>query len=193
MKRPNFLYRLLVLSFTISCFSEGVIVPIYAIFVQKVGGDILDAGVAMGIFLITDGVFTMLIHRIKWNPRQRLNLLVGGWLIWVIGIFSYLLISNIWMLFLSQILTAIGNAVADPVFDQELSDHTDKDLEEFEWGFFEGSKSLIDGAAAIIGASVAAYFGFKNLIYTMIVAATLSFVLIVIYISKLRGKKIEIL
>jgi len=188
-KKPNFLYRLLVLSFTMSCFSEGVIVPIYAIFVQKVGGDILDAGFAMGIFLITEGIFTMLIHRLKWNPKQRINLLVGGWMIWVIGIGSYLLISNIWMLFLSQVLTAIGNAIADPVFDQELSDHTDKDMEEFEWGFFEGSKAFVDGAAAIIGATVAAYFGFRNLIYAMIVAATLSFVLILVYISKLRASK----
>jgi hypothetical protein len=98
------------------------------------------------------------------------------------------------MLFLSQVLTAIGNAIADPIFDQELADHTDKDLEEYEWGFFEGSKAFIDGIAAIIGAGVAAYFGFRSLIYAMIVTATLSFVLILVYISKLRGiKRIEVI
>ena len=190
MKSPNILYKLLVSSFTISSFAEGIILPIYAIFVQKIGGDILDAGIAMGVFLITEGVFTMLVHRFKWTAKQRMYLMIFGWLIWLGGICTYLLISNIWMLFLSQVLTAIGNAVADPIFDQELATHTDKGMEQFEWGFFEGSKSLIDGAAAIIGAGVAYYFGFTVLIYVMIATATASFILILFYIKKLRSQEV---
>lgn len=160
--------------------------PIYAIFVQKVGGDILDAGYAMGIFLITDGIFTMLIHRFKWTPKQRLFLMIFGWFVWLGGICMYLFISNIMTLFLAQFLTAVGNAIADPVFDQELAEHTDKDIAGAEWGFFEGSRSLLDGFAAILGASIASYFGFSALIYIMITTATLSFVLILFYIRKRR-------
>jgi hypothetical protein len=186
MKKPNHLYKLLVAAFTVSSFSEGIILPIYAIFVQKVGGNILDVGYAMGIFLITDGIFTMLIHRFKWTRKQRVGLMVVGWLIWLGGICTYLLISNIWILFLAQFLTAIGNATADPVFDQELAEHTDKELAEYEWGFFEGSKSLLDGVAAIIGAVVAAFLGFTALIYLMIAAATSSFLLILVYIRTSR-------
>ena len=189
MKKPNVLYKLLVTAFSISSFSEGIILPIYAIFVQKVGGDILDAGYAMGIFLITDGLFTILIHRLKWSPTQRLFLMVLGWIVWLVGIFMYLSISNVWTLFLAQFLTAMGNAIADPVFDQELADHTDKGLEELEWGFFEGGKSLLDGLAAIIGAGIAAFFGFTVLIYVMIATATISFVLILFYIRALRAGK----
>lgn len=186
MKKPNALYRLLVSAFTISSFSEGIILPIYAIFVQKVGGDILDAGYAMGIFLITDGVFTMLVHRFKWTPRQRLFLMIFGWIIWLGGICMYLFISNIFMLFLAQFFAAIGNAVADPIFDQELAEHTDKEIAQSEWGFFEGTKSLLDGFAAILGAGIAAYFGFTILIYVMIGTATASFLLILLYIKKLK-------
>ena len=90
-------------------------------------------------------------------------------------------------------LTAFGNAIADPVFDQELSDHTDKDLAELEWDFFEGSKAFVDGQRQS-SAQPLAYFGFRNLIYAMIVAATLSFVLILVYISKLRNsKRVEVI
>ncbi len=186
MKKPNILYKLLVVAFTASSFSEGVILPIYAVFVQKVGGSILDAGYAMAIFLITDGVFTVLIHRIKWKPKQRLFLMVFGWVIWLVGICTYLFISNILTLFLAQFLTAIGDAVADPVFDQELSNHMDTGIEESEWGFFEGGKSIIDGLAAVVGATIAAYFGFTALIYVMILTATFSLFLILIYIKKLK-------
>ena len=187
--KPNSLYLLLVYSFNVSSFAEGILLPIYAIFVQKVGGDILDAGLAMGIFLITEAIFTMFVHRFSWTARQRLFLMVLGWIIWLAGICSYLLISDIWMLFISQILTAIGNAIADPIFDQELAHHTDKKIEQYEWGFFEGSKSLVDGLAAIVGAAIASWFGFRSLIIVMIVTATVSFLLILLYIHKSRSKQ----
>lgn len=187
--RMNLLYRVLVLAFTFSIFSEAILLPIYAIFVQNVGGDILDAGIAMGIFLLTQGLFTIFIHRFEWNARQRIQLLIGGWFIWVIGISLYLIVSSVWMLFLTQVLTAIGNAVADPIFDAELASHTDKDREELEWGFFEGGIDIVSGIAAILGAVVVSIYGFTVLIYLMIATATISFVVILWYVLRLRSGK----
>ena len=118
--------------------------------------------------------------------------MILGWLIWLGGIFTYLSISSVWTLFLAQFLTAVGNSVADPVFDQELADHTDRGLEEKEWGFFEGGKGILDGLAAIIGATVVSFFGFPVLIYIMIVTATTSFILILIYVRNLRLQKARV-
>ncbi len=185
-RRPNTFYRVLVSSWAMSSFSEGVILPIYAVFVQHVGGDILDAGWAMGIFLITEGIFTTLVHRRKWSPHMRIVLMILGWAIWLSGICFYFFISSIWTLFVAQVLAAIGNAVADPVFDAELADHTDKNLKEYEWGVWEGSKAFIDGIAAIIGAFIAATFGFRVLIYVMILTATCSFLMILWYVTRIR-------
>jgi len=190
MRKTNRFYRALVFSWTLSSFSEGVILPIYAVFVQHVGGDILDVGWAMGLFLITEGIFTTLVHRFRWSPRMRIALLILGWAIWLSGIIFYLFISNIITLFIAQILTAIGNAVADPVFDAELADHTDIGLKEYEWGLWEGSKAFIDGAAAIIGAFIASAFGFLALIYVMILTATFSFVAILWYVVRFRRFKV---
>jgi hypothetical protein len=187
--RVNLFYKVLVSAFTLSMFAEGVILPIYAVFVQRIGGNILDAGNAMGIFLITQGAFTVAIHRLRWSARARVVLMVAGWTIWLAGIASYLLISNILMLFVTQILTAAGNALADPAFDQELADHTDQNLKEYEWGLWEGSKDLIDGVAAIIGAFIAQRLGFRVLIFSMIATATLSFILILWYVNTLRHIK----
>jgi hypothetical protein len=36
------------------------------------------------------------------------------------------------MLFITQVFIAMGNAIADPIFDKELADHTDKDNKLFE-------------------------------------------------------------
>jgi hypothetical protein len=190
MKRTNAFYRTLVFSWTLSSFAEGVLLPIYAVFVQHIGGDILDAGGAMGIFLITEGIFTTIVHRFRWGPRMRIFLMILGWAIWLFGIVFYLFISNVATLFLAQVLTAIGNAVADPVFDAELADHTDMSLKEYEWGLWEGSKAFIDGIAAIVGAFVVASFGFATLIYLMIATASASFFAILWYVTRLRRARL---
>jgi len=183
---PNFFYKVLIASFSLSTFAEGIILPIYAIFVQKIGGTILDAGYAMGIFLITTGILTALVHRGKWNPRTRIFFLVTGWAVWLVGIGCYLFIANILTLFIAQILTAAGDAIADPVFEVELVDHTDASLKEYEWGLFDGSKDIVDGVAAILGGIVVSTLGFRAMIYAMVATATVSFLMILWYVGKLR-------
>lgn len=189
-RRTNRFYRVLVTSWALSSFAEGVLLPVYAVFVQHIGGDILAAGGAMGVFLITEGIFTTLVHHGRWSAHARIFLMILGWAVWLLGIGYYLFVSNVAALFIAQVLTAIGNAVADPVCDQELADHTDRGLKEYEWGVWEGSKSFIDGVAAILGALVVAYFGFRILIYLMIATATLSFLLILWYVKRMRRVRI---
>ncbi len=182
--RVNKFYKLLISAYCLSSFSEGIILPIYAIFVQKVGGDILEASGAMALFLLVEGIFTILVHRFHWSKKHRRLMLIGGWIIWVLGIFLYFFISNILTLLITQVFTAIGNAVADPVFDAELAENTDRGHEEFEYGFFEGSKSILDGIAALLGGVIVAIFGFKVLIIVMVSTATVSLGLILIYARK---------
>src|ERR1700689_4174307 len=102
--KTNYLYRVLVSSYAISTFAEGILMPIYAIFVQKIGGDILEASGAIAIFLAINGLATIAIHRVRWSQKHRRLLIVLGWFLWVVGIGSYLLVSNTVTLFTTQIL-----------------------------------------------------------------------------------------
>ncbi len=165
--------------------------PIYAIFVQGIGGDILDASGAIAIFLIVSGVVTILVHRTKWSQEHRTRLMIYGWLIWVLGIAGYFLVSSTATLFIAQVFIALGNAIANPAFDAELDDHTDEKIKSFEWGLFEALQDILGGVAAIVGGLVAAFLGFKTLIVVMIVAATLSFVGILHYVrARDRARKL---
>lgn len=179
--RTNYLYRVLVSSYAISTFAEGILMPIYAIFVQKIGGDILEASGAIAIFLIVNGVATIAIHRIGWSQKHRRLLMVWGWLLWVIGIGSYFVVSSTVTLFITQVLIALGNAIADPAFDAELDDNIDTRLKSYEWGVFGAVQDVLNGIAAIVGGVIASVFGFKVLILCMVLAATISFCLILYY------------
>lgn len=178
----NIYYKILVLAYGFSTFSEGILLPIYAIFVQKVGGDILDAAGAIAVYFILQGVFEILIHRTSWSQRQRKTLMVVGWLLWLVGIGSYLLIHSVAMLFIAQTLTGLGNAVANPAFDAELAEKTDKKISSYEYSVFEGLQDIFQGIAAILGGLVATTFGFTSLLVLMVISASVSFMLIIHYL-----------
>ncbi|MEK7570046.1 MAG: MFS transporter [Patescibacteria group bacterium] len=180
--KTNRLFRVLVSSYALSTFSEGIILPIYAVFVQQIGGDILEASGAIAIFLVVSGVTTIFIHRTRWSQTHRMQLLVYGWLLWVVGVAFYFFISNTLTLFVAQVIVALGNAIANPAFDAELDDHTDKKIKSYEWGIFEALQDIFAGVAAIVGGVVAATFGFKALISFMVVFATISFLGILYYV-----------
>jgi MFS transporter len=111
---------------------------------------------------------------------------MGGWMVWLLGITLYLVISNIWTLLSAQVLTAIGSAIADPIVEEEIAIHTDKGAEEFEWGFFNGSNDIVSGVAAILGGLVVTFYSFRVLIYLMITTAAISFMLISWYVAKVQ-------
>lgn len=178
MEKVNRSYRILVAAYSLSTFSEGILMPIYAVFVQKVGGGILDAAGAVATFFLVMGVAELFIFRQKFSHRYRLHLMVGGWIIWLVGIMTYLVIHSIPILFLAQVLTALGNAIADPAFDAELADRTAYQLRENEYGTFEASKDIFQGIAALVGGIVVSAFGFRILVILMVITATISFMLI---------------
>ena len=106
----NSLYRLLLSAYSISMFSEWVLLPIYAVFVQNIGGDVLDASWAMAVFLISQGAFTIIMQRLKRTYKHHITMMIIWWAIWLIGIALYLAVSSTRMLFITQVFIAMGNA-----------------------------------------------------------------------------------
>lgn len=176
-------HHIILWSYALSMFSDGILVPIYAFFVQKVGGGILETAGAVSAFAIVAGTTTILITRKPWSAQHKLRFLWAGWLIWLLGVISYLFIYNVETLFVAAILTGFGNALANPALDAEFSEATSGD--SFAgWGSFEGINSIVSGVAALLGGVVVIRFGFDTLIYGMIVTASASFGVLVYYVRR---------
>lgn len=177
----NWYYRMLVSAWGLSSVSEGVLLPIYALYVQQIGGTILDAAGAVAAYFVLQGVVEILVHRSAWSHRHRMVLMIGGWAVWLLGISTYLWVASVPMLFVAQILTGLGNAIANPAFDAELAQKADKKIIEYEYSVFEGLQDIAQGFAALLGGLVAYTFGFTVLIAVMIGTASISFALILLY------------
>jgi hypothetical protein len=82
----------------------------------------------------------------------------------------------------------MGNAIADPIFDKELAEHTDKKNKLFERWLWEWMQDIVNWIAAIIGWIIVTFYWFRSLIAVMIFTATASLCLILYYVKKYKLK-----
>jgi hypothetical protein len=161
------LLKLLLLTDACFIFAAGLFGPIYAIFVQRIGGDLLDAGWAWAAFTLTSGIVIFLLS--GWEDRvvHYEQLIIGGYALRSIGIFCYLLISTPMQLLVVQVLIGLSLALSSPAYDALYSKSLEKGKEASQWGDWESMDFIVSAFAAIIGSAIAMAFGFATLFFIM--------------------------
>ncbi|RLG13704.1 MAG: hypothetical protein DRN66_03685 [Candidatus Nanohalarchaeota archaeon] len=76
--------------------------PIYALFVEKIGGSLLDASIAGGIFAFTAGITTLLAGNMADKIKEKKQIMVFGYLLMALGFMLYTFVDSIGQLFLVQ-------------------------------------------------------------------------------------------
>ena len=147
--------------------AAGLFGPIYAIFVVRIGGDILEAGIAYTAFSLAAGLMIILVGRWEDRVRHKEKLLVLGYSLGSAGILGYLFVSNPLQLFLVQIVLGLGEAVRSPAYDCIYSTSLDKGKYASEWGMYDSLVYIVGGISAAIGGLVASFFGFQTLFILM--------------------------
>lgn len=142
--------------------------PIYAIFVQQIGGNILDAAISMGLFSIVLGTFTIIFGKLTDSKKRLKNrLVVLGYAVVTSAFLGYYFVRNPIHLFAVQIIIGLGTAMIDPGWNALFGRHVQKNNEATEWGLWGGGKQIAVGIFSIMGGIVASTFGFKTLILLM--------------------------
>ncbi|MFQ6010384.1 MAG: MFS transporter [Candidatus Aenigmatarchaeota archaeon] len=125
--------QILLLASAMFMLAGGLFGPIYAIFVEEIGGDLLTAGAAYSAFAIASGVLIFFISRWEDHVKHQENLVVIGFGLSCIGFFGYLLIKNPLDLFIVQVVFGIGEAVGTPAWDGMYSKYLEKGKFVSEW------------------------------------------------------------
>ncbi len=149
-------------------FAGGLFGPIYAIFVEEIGGDLLTAGGAVAAYAIVSGVLIYLIGRWEDRVEHQEKLVLIGYGLSAVGYFGYLFVQVPWHLFAVQIVFGLGAAISTPAYDSLYSKFLDEGKFASEWGAWEASTSIIGGVAAILGAWLATLYGFHALFVVML-------------------------
>ncbi|MEK9209214.1 MAG: MFS transporter [Patescibacteria group bacterium] len=168
MKRIfNKAIRILLVTNGLILIAGAMLGPIYALFVEKIGGDLLDASLSFSVFMVTAGVVTLISGKFSDKLKESELVVVWGYIVMGVGFFSYTLVNSLWSLLLVQVLIGLGEAIYNPAFDALYSKHLDGHKAGREWGVWEAMNFLVAALGAIAGGFLATKFGFNAMFITM--------------------------
>jgi MFS family permease len=156
---------LLRLSF-LTTFAESMLVPIYAAFTEKVGGSILDAGIAFATFSMATGLMVAFIGTRPRFQNHMKSFLVLGFTVSATCDISYIFVQNRWQLFAAQIIAGAATGLIEPAWDSLFTDDIEHSSAK-HWSIWAGGTHLCAGLAALIGGIIVAYASFTSLFLTM--------------------------
>lgn len=160
--------RILLINDTMVLIASAMIVPIYAVYVDKIGGDLLDAGLAAGIFAIVAGCAVLVTGRISDRSKRKGRILASGYLLSGVGFLLYIFVDNIWQLLAVQALVGLSQAIIAPVFDALYTDHIgSKKRTSSRWSLWEAGYYFAIAIGSAGGALIVKLTSFNVLFMLM--------------------------
>lgn len=177
-----------------SILALGMLAPIYAIFVEKIGGDILDASWGYFAFMFTSGITIYLISHWEDSIRHKAKLVIMGYLFTTVGCIMYIFVNSQAMLVATQIILGLATAIKDPAYDALYTVFLDKNHEASEWGDWEFVWYIATAIAALVGGYMVSFIGFNGLFLLMGFASFISMLIALLLLQRsayLRAKHLS--
>lgn len=166
-QRVNVALRILLMTDGLVVFSAAMLGPIYALFVRDIGGDILDTGLAAGVFTATAGIVVFLSGRFSDKVKEAEIVVAAGYAIMATGFLGYIAVDSVAQLLIVQAVIGFGQALSSPSFDAIYSKHVDPGKSGTQWGAWESMNYFAAAFGALAGSTVASLFGFHTLFIAM--------------------------
>ena len=143
----------------VGTFAETMLLPVWAVLTDKVGGSVLDAGIGYAIFCILTGIVVILVGRAAWYEKHIKCMVFWGFVITGLAELSYLAVSNKYELFLVQSVVGISVGILNPAWDTLYTASIGDEDNGKRWSFWNGGVSFVTGVAAIVGGLIVIYCG----------------------------------
>ncbi len=167
MKKFNKAIKILLITNGLILVAGAMIGPIYALFVEEIGGSLLDASYAFGVFAFVAGIVTLISGNYADKIKENELILVAGYGFMGIGFFGYIFVNSIFLLLIVQAVIGLGEAVYGPAFDAIYSKHLDKNRAGREWGAWEAMNYFTAAFGAVAGGILVTLFGFNIIFIVM--------------------------
>ncbi len=146
---------------------EGMFGPLFAVFSERIGGNILDITWAWAVYLIVSGIMIMYIGRLSDKKFDKTNLMIIGYALNALATLGYLFVSTQAQFFLIQIILGVAAALAIPTWNALYAKYEDRGAEGGEWGLATGEAKILTGVATILGGLIVTWFSFTTLFFIM--------------------------
>jgi predicted MFS family arabinose efflux permease len=147
--------------------AEGMFGPLFAVFADKVGGNILSITYAWATYLVISGFLTIFVGRIASRFKIDAPLMVLGYFLQAIILFSYIWVDSQTKLLIVQAGLGIAAALSNPTWHALYAKHENRKLDSYIWGLAAGGFKIMMGIAIVIGGYIVTHFSFNALFITM--------------------------
>lgn len=148
-------------------FGEGMMGPLFAVFAEKIGGDILDITWAWASYLVVTGALYILFGKILNRKDYQAKVMFAGYMLNAILTFCYLIVNSPLSLFLVQAGLGVAEAMGTPAWDALYAKNLDEKLDAYAWGLSTGQSQIFTGIAFGIGGLITHFISFEALFITM--------------------------
>lgn len=179
----NIKLKLLLFASVFGNFSSALLGPIYALFVQNIGGSIIVASTSFAIYTIVFALLTTFMGKLEDAKFNKEKMVFVGYLILSIGNLLFIFVQKALDLYLLQALMGVGIAIVAPAWEALYSLALDKGKESSEWSYWNASIGIAASIAALLGGIIVNYYGFKIL---FVIMATFHFISTLVALSLLK-------
>ncbi len=167
MFRFNPFQRTLFIAAQLSAFSQGLLAPLFAVFVQSIGGTAVSIGGAWALFQIMSGIVIIGLGRVLGDGlRCRMLVLITGYAANAILCFVYPFVHAMHQLVVLQLLQGAALALTNPTWSS-LFAHYSQENGCDSWGSANGMFYIVSGIALIVGTGIVTLTSFSVLFVTM--------------------------
>lgn len=148
-------------------FGEGMFGPLFAVFTERIGGDIFDITWAWATYLVVTGLCFIIVGKVVDGHRYAPKVMVAGYALNAVCTFGYLFVSSPWHLFVVQTGLGLANALATPTWNALYARYENKKHDTYAWGLASGGASIVTGVAIVLGGFIVKYVSFSALFVIM--------------------------
>lgn len=158
--------RILLVGSALWYLGAGMVGPLFALYTQQVGGDLLEIVWAWAIYLFVLGGLMIVVGR-RSDRGDKARIMLVGYALNAAFTFSYLLVSTPVHLFLVQAGLGLAAALATPTWDALYTEHQDRKKDGEEWGMADGMPHIVTGFAVLMSGLVIELLSFSALFAVM--------------------------
>lgn len=167
MKLLNKPLRILLYTNSLIQLAGGMLAPIYALFVEEIGGDLLEASLTGAVFACAAGITTLFMGKVADKAKEEELIVAFGYLVMGVGFFLYTQVNSLFALLIVQVIVGFAESFYSPAFDGLYTKHIPKTKRSRAWGVWESMNYFSMAGGALIGGLLVKYFGFNCLFIIM--------------------------
>ena len=182
--------KFLLIATAFSMFAGNLLTPIYAIFVQKIQGSVLDIGIAWSIaaFVFATLQYPLGMLADKYPKKYFLLVCYFGKGLTFLG---FMFINNILQLFAMEFVLGVFDAIGTPAYDGLYSRAVERGKEARQWGLWEMVWGYSAGLAGLLSAAVIFFFSFTHLFLIMAAFSLLAGFITLKFVNERELERIE--